>query len=330
MPVVHYGEREIPVAAGESLLDALLREGCQVPNSCRAGVCQSCLLRAEEGRVPRDAQIGLKESYRVQGYFLACRCHPQGDMRVALPRDMDTRVPAEVVARDLLAGDVLRLRLRPLQGFPYRAGQYVTLWRDATLGRSYSLASVPELDDYLEFHIKVIPSGRFSDWAWQELRVGSRLALQGPNGHCFYAPGSEGQEILLIGAGTGLAPLYGILRDALHAAHRGQIHLFHGAARASGLYLFDELRALAERKANFHYHPSVLYPDDGLLSEVDVGHLDQFALTPSPGVAGSRIYLCGDPGLVNALRKRAFLAGASMSEIYVDAFLPAAQPERAA
>ncbi|MHC5543815.1 2Fe-2S iron-sulfur cluster-binding protein, partial [Singulisphaera rosea] len=37
---------------GETVLEALLREGHPVPHSCRAGACRSCLMRAVEGRVP--------------------------------------------------------------------------------------------------------------------------------------------------------------------------------------------------------------------------------------------------------------------------------------
>lgn len=330
MAIIHYAEREIPVTTGESALDALLSHGCEVPNSCRAGVCQSCLLRASAGRIPQQAQVGLKDTLRAQGYFLACRCHPEEDMRVELPDEEDVRLSATVTTLEPLTKNVLRLRLQPIGDFQYRAGQHVTLWRDATLGRSYSLASVPALDESLEFHIKVIPDGRFSAWAQQELRVGNRLALQGPNGHCFYVPGSEDQDILLIGTGTGLAPLYGILRDALHRGHRGDIHLFHGAWDASGLYWVDPLQTLAQEYRNFHYHPSVLHADGSLAPDIEVGPLDQLALPATRNLSGSKIYLCGSPELVHTLRKRAFLAGASMSDIYVDAFLPSTQSRRAA
>jgi ferredoxin len=59
MPVIHHGDRHLNVEDGETALDALLRGGVVVPNSCRAGACQSCRLRACAGkprpRPPRSA-----------------------------------------------------------------------------------------------------------------------------------------------------------------------------------------------------------------------------------------------------------------------------------
>jgi ferredoxin len=53
--------REFELAEGESVLDCLDRNQAGVPSFCRNGVCQSCLLRAEEGEVPSVAQAGPKK-----------------------------------------------------------------------------------------------------------------------------------------------------------------------------------------------------------------------------------------------------------------------------
>jgi CDP-4-dehydro-6-deoxyglucose reductase, E3 len=180
MATIRFADHAFSVAPGESVLDILLKQGQPIPNSCRAGVCQSCLLRATEGEIPKQAQTGIKDTLRAQGYFLACRCQPADDMVVELPKESDVRLDARVIGPEPLAAKIIRLRLRPTAPFDYRSGQHVTLWRDETLGRSYSLASVPVLDEPLEFHIRVIPDGQFSAWAHKELRIGNRVALQGP------------------------------------------------------------------------------------------------------------------------------------------------------
>lgn len=312
-------------------MDTLLSNGHEVPNSCRAGACQSCLMQATSGAVPGQAQVGLKDTLRAQGYFLACRCQPEGDLAVRLPAPEDVRTAATVSGLERLAEHVLRLRLKPGAPFTYRAGQYATLWRNKAIGRSYSLASVPGQDEELEFHIKIIPGGRFSAWASGELRLGDRLMIQGPSGNCFYVPESKRKELLLIGTGTGLAPLYGILRNALLAAgHQANIQLFHGAVDPSGLYLADEVQALADQHPNFRYHPAVLGANSSPPAGVHVGSVDELALSTVPNLAGSKVYICGDPAFVNRLRKRIFLAGASMGDIYVDAFLPPADGKQAA
>jgi NAD(P)H-flavin reductase len=129
---------------------------------------------------------------------------------------------------------------------------------------------------------------------------------------------------VLAGTGTGLAPLVGILQDALRAGHRGPITLLHGARDAAGLYLVEELRALAERHARVTYLRCVLDGDApwGALS----GALDRVLLERFPSLAGHRVFLCGDAALVQALKRKVFLAGAALGDIRADPFILAPAP----
>jgi ferredoxin-NADP reductase len=142
------------------------------------------------------------------------------------------------------------------------------------------------------------------------------VRVMGPSGDCFYTSGKPEQPLLLAGTGTGLAPLYGIVRDAIDQGHTGPIHLFHGALNENGLYHRDELTALAKQHANFRYTPSVFETD---------GPLDKAILGQYPKPAGMRAFLCGDPTLVAMMKRKLFLAGMALGDIHADAFLPAAQ-----
>jgi NAD(P)H-flavin reductase len=86
-----------------------------------------------------------------------------------------------------------------------------------------------------------------------------------------------------------------------------------------GLYFVDELKRLAAAHPNLEYVPCVMNGagEDG----VRVGAIDKVVLADLPKLAGWRVFLCGNPDLVNALRKRVYLAGAKMSDIYADAFV---------
>ena len=59
----------------ESVLNALLREGVDIPYGCQTGVCQSCIMKTEHSVVPRDAQKGLREVQKQQGYFPVSYTH---------------------------------------------------------------------------------------------------------------------------------------------------------------------------------------------------------------------------------------------------------------
>jgi NAD(P)H-flavin reductase/ferredoxin len=299
---------------GESVLDALLRSGVDVPFSCKSGVCGSCLMRAAEpGGVPAAAQAGLKDTWKAAGYFLACQCKPETDI-AASPAGSEARVAAVITELTSLSDSVLRVRLKPAGAFEYRAGQFVTVFRADGLARSYSLASLPVERD-LELHVRVFANGRMSGWLAGGSPVGVEVQIQGPSGECFYLGGREDQPLLLAGTGTGLAPLLGVARDALRQGHRGPIHLVHGAANHDGLYHHELLAGLSADHGNVNVWQTTLDAD---------GPLDKAVLGRFPSLAGYRVFLCGDPKLVQSLRKRAYLAGAALNDIHADAFLPSA------
>ena len=257
-----FEDKQITLSAGQTVLSALLEQGYDIPNSCRAGLCQSCLMQAVDGHVPDEAQQGLKDTLKAQGYFLACSCQPIGPMVVTLPAAASLRQTVSVLEHTLLSDDVLRLRMEAEKDFVYRAGQYTTLWHPDNIGRSYSFASTPQLDDYLEFHIRRIDGGQVSSWLFDSVKVGDSLQIQSAAGDSFYLPGKPEQPLILAATGTGLSPLTGIARDALQQGHQGDIHLFHGATNMDGLYLHQYLLDLAQQHEKFHYHASVLETDN--------------------------------------------------------------------
>lgn len=277
-------------------------------------------MQALEGQVPAAAQAGIKDTLKAQGYFLACQCRPDGTLAIA--EDTAGRAGGRVAELDRLSATVLRIRLRVEGDFHYFPGQFVTLVRPDGLARSFSIASLNR-EDCLEFHVRKIPGGRMSTWMHEELEVGDPLEVRGPHGSCFYVAGRPDQPLLLAGTGTGLAPLYGIARDALEQGHEGGIDLFHGAVNAAGLYLENALRELAERFRNFRYHPCVLHGDSHNSQNV-LGAIDEVVLQHCPDMKDYRGYLCGDPDIVNRMKKRFFLAGMNSRDIHSDPFVSAA------
>ena len=300
------------------MLDCLLRHGIQAPFSCRSGLCHTCIMRVLSGEPTLQSQKGLKAGQIDKNYFLPCSCVPTGDLEVAFDDDALFKVDTGVISVDALTSEVTRLRLQVPTDYRYRAGQYLTLFNPAGDGRSYSLASLPEVDDCLELHIRRIANGKLSSWVADQVRAGDRVVIGEALGDCFYQFTNKQQPLLLIGTGTGLAPLYGVLRDAIHQAHQGPIHLYHGSATHHGLYLMDELRGLVE-SAGIHYVPSV--SQEASMQDVRHGRANDLALQDHPELSGWRVYLCGNDAMVKAAQRAAFLAGASFQTIHTDAFL---------
>ncbi len=237
--------RKLDIRPDETVLDALLRHGLSASFSCRQGVCQSCIMRAVKGTPDEQSTRELKNTLAAQGYFLSCQCKPKNDLELTLNDSLNTTVAATVVDKTLLSQTVLRLRLKPATDFTYFSGQFVNLHTPSQDIRSYSLASLPYEDDFLEMHIRRIKNGQVSNWIHNGLNWGDSIKISSPHGNCFYLADDSNAPLLLVGTGSGLAPLYGVVRDALSRGHTGKIYLYHGSAFANGLYLTNELKKLA-------------------------------------------------------------------------------------
>lgn len=302
---------------GETVLEALLRQGAEPPSSCRNGSCQTCMMRAVEGTPPAASQNGLKPTLQHRGFFLACICKPEMNMSVAVAgEEALPRIKTTVIEKSLLAPQIVRLRLQPESAIEFQAGQFINLHRPDGLIRSYSIASLHS-EGVIELHVERVANGKMSGWLHDDVRVGDSIEIDGPHGECFYLSEKPQQKLLLIGTGTGLAPLLGIARSALAHGHQGEIHLFHGSRSAEKLYLVDELKALAKQHGNFFYTPCVSGDDS---TGFTAGRANEVALTQHPKLGGWGVYLCGHPEMVNNTKRDTFLAGANFQDIYADPF----------
>lgn len=293
------------------------------------------MLRATAGEPGAAAQDQVKDTLRVQGYFLACASRPDSDLTVALARDDDVSVPARLGPVAQAGPGVLRVQLEPEEPLAFRAGQFVTLQRRDGLARSYSIANLPPRQPGtgahpIELHVRVRRGGAMSGWL-ASAPAGTPLRILGPAGHCFYLPGRPEQPLVLAGTGTGIAPLAAVARDAIATGHTGPISIVHGAASPDGLYLDDELRELAAVQPTVRYRGCVL---SGQLAGAHTGDvvdaaIAEMAATAEAGAARAgaagatpRGFLCGGSGSVRRMRKAMFLAGLPLREIFADEFLP--------
>ena len=230
MPELYVGERHWSVTPGSNLLDALNQAGVAVPFSCRAGSCHACLVRCE-GEVDDQQPEALSPTQRQQGWRLACQCRVIADLKVDAFDPQRDGLPAQVVGADWLSSTVLRLRLQPERALRYRAGQHLVLWA-GQVARPYSLASLPQEEPYLEFHIDCRQPGAFSDAA-RQLKVGDPVCLgELRGGALHYDPDWQSRPLWLLASGTGLGPLWGVLREALRQDHQGEIRVIHLAHEA--------------------------------------------------------------------------------------------------
>jgi NAD(P)H-flavin reductase/ferredoxin len=300
------------VPNASNLLDALNAAGLRVPYSCRAGSCHACLVRCVRGEVENAAPDALSSERLAEGWRLACQCRVVDELTLELFDPARDGLPAKVVASDWLSPSVLRLRLQPDKALRYSAGQHLVLWAGAVLARPYSLASLPGEDAWLEFHLDCRQPGAFSDAA-RQFQPGDVLRLgELRGGALHYDPDWHSRPLWLLAAGTGLAPLWGILREALRQQHEGPIRVLHVAHDSSEHYLGEALRALAAE------HPQLQVE---LLTATEVAAvLAELKLVSRQ----TRALLCGSPASVESFARRLYLAGVPRNQVLADVFLPRA------
>lgn len=315
----------VPLVRDQSVLDTLLSAGYAVPHGCKSGICQSCILTCVDGDIPDHAQKGLKASQKSEGQFLSCCCQPSDDITVQVGDLPANKIKGEVIDIHPLNENIFRLRLRAeVQCQP---GQFMNLWRGDEISRCYSIANAPERDDYLEFHIKSINDGAFSGWAKQHLKTGDLIDLQGPFGDCVYESEKCDRPMLLVGIGTGLAPLLAIVLQALLVGHSRPIHLVLAAKNSQDFYLVEYLIDLA----NQYDQISLIFVAQSVSERsehiagipVVTGDVYQTLRDNFSSLREYRIFLCGAKTFVDKARRQCFMSGAAMQDIKADAFVPA-------
>lgn len=278
------------------------------------------MMQAQEGTPSELSQNGLKATYRAQNYVLPCQWKPYSDVRIKRLDWGTASIPAEITEIIKLNHDVTALRVLPLEEFIHNPGQYVSLITPENVIRSYSIANLPADDGYIEFHIGLLREGQMSNWIRSHASTGMQLRIRGPAGNCFYiAEDDQNFPMVLAGTGTGLAPLCGIVRDALRQNHSGPIHLYHGVLESKNLYYQTKLKNLSEEHSNFSYTPCVLKEYNR--TESKTGNIEDVLLNDLQEPDDIRAYFCGAPEFVNSIRKKLFLGGVASKNIYHDSFL---------
>ena len=221
-----------------------------------------------------------------------------------LPPTFQTRVSA---AR-LLTPNVRELVLERCDGAPFafEAGQWVSLVLPISgngdpLRRSYSIASAPDGTPRFSIAITRVDAGPGSTFL-HTCPVGTELTTVGPQGF-FTRPIAKTGPSLFIGTGTGLTPLWSIMRDALARGETRPLWLLFGGRQRQDLLYREELDALAERHGNVRVHYTLSRPDpdwSGRTGYVQTHVRELWASLAEHGAPHA--YICGLHDMVGAVR----------------------------
>ncbi len=314
---------------GESILDAGLRHNVALNYGCRNGACGACKSKIVQGEVHYGTRqpMALSEQDRVEGKALFCLALPESDLiveaeEVASAQTLPVKnFPCKVARMERLAPDVMRLflKLPDADRLQFLAGQYIDLLPKEGGRRAFSLANTPEEDQYLELHVRWVPGGRFTSYVFESMQEGEMLRLEGPHGN-FYLRDDSDRPMILVGGGTGFAPLKGVLEHAFHMGMRRPMHLFWGARAEGDLYLDGLVREWLVAQPQLQYTPVLSEVDDAAGWTGARGWVTDAVVAAYPELSEYDIYLCGPPPMVEMGRRLFPQHGADEQRIFFDSF----------
>jgi 3-ketosteroid 9alpha-monooxygenase subunit B len=129
--------------------------------------------------------------------------------------------------------------------FRYKPGQFLTLrvaYDGRHLLRCYSLASCPMVEEPPRVTVKRVAQGRISNWICDQIKAGDAIELKPPAGH--FTPHSIDSDFLLFAGGSGITPIFSIIRSALIAG-RGRLYLIYANRDEQSVIYREQLNALA-------------------------------------------------------------------------------------
>jgi CDP-4-dehydro-6-deoxyglucose reductase len=326
-------------AADQPLLDAAQSVALQLPHSCKGGNCGACKARLVRGEIhyPNGAPLGLSAGEIAEGMILLCQARALSDLTIetfqvrtaddALPKRLPCRIERAVpLSHDVMG---LYLRLPIAEEFLFEPGQYVDVLLPGGRRRSFSIASPPHAARPLELHVRHVAGGEFTDRLFRDDMQSALLTIEGPLGKFVYrrgphapgaaAPGAAAPPpMLLIGGGTGIAPLLSILRHVIENDIERDMLLYWGVRSEQDLYARGTLETLSRRAASLRYVP--------VLSEASpqwlglMGWVHEAAFSDIQDLAAYEVYAAGPPAMIAAVRREFAVRGVSESRLYYDSF----------
>lgn len=325
--------------AGESVLAAALRQGVVLPYGCRAGACRTCMAGLLGGHVryPDGLPRGLDQAEAAAGRVLVCQAVPETDLvletrEIRLPGDIEIKnLPAKVAELSPLTHDIMRLRLKlpPNERLQFLAGQYLEILLKDGRRRGFSIANAPHDDTFIELHIRLVPGGQFTRYVFTEMKPKAVLRIEGPLGS-YYLREDSPRPVILVGGGTGFAPLKGMLEHAFHIGLERPLHLFWGVRGRRDLYLQDLIAAWCTRHADFRYTPVLSEPGPEDRWAGETGMVSEAVARHYPDLSGHDLYMSGPPAMIEAARTRFLTLGLPAAHMFSDAFEFAADTRTAA
>ncbi len=319
---------EFDIEPGETVLEAALRQGVGLPYGCRDGACGKCAGEVVNGDTHYAGELrSLALDQQQQGKVLFCQACADSDLEIVVReilnnQDIEVKtLPCRVESIEQLTHDIMKLELKlpETERLQYLAGQYLEFLLEDGKRRAFSIANAPHDDALIELHIRHVPHGKFGDYVFDGLKTRELLRIQGPLGSYYLREESE-RPIILMGGGTGFAPLKGMLEHAFYIHFDRPIHLFCGVRARRDLYMDEMVKGWLEQHPNLKYTPVLSEPWEEDNWQGKTGFVHEAIVEQYPDLSGYDVYMSGPPPMIKAGMDAFYQHGLPETQIYSDSF----------
>lgn len=174
----------------------------------------------------------------------------------------------------------------------------------------YSIASSSVLTEFVEFYITIVRSGALTPRIFN-LQVGDRIEMGKKTSGMFTLDEvPDGNNIILVATGTGVAPYISMLRSNALQKSSEKLTVIHGAANSWDLGYSSELSLIESMSHKFKYIPTILMPEKEpvgwngetrLVEEIWADGTIEKIWGYKPAPENTHIFLCGNPGMTEAM-----------------------------
>jgi ring-1,2-phenylacetyl-CoA epoxidase subunit PaaE len=217
-----------------------------------------------------------------------------------------------------------------LRKIDYTPGQYLTLEIDSEHGplcRAYSISSTPGLDKSLSITVKRVSGGTASQQLVQHLNAGDALRTLGARGRFTFSPQPGARRhLLLFAAGSGITPVFSILKSALHFEPNSRITLVYGNRSADSAIFGGKLERLRAKYPERLRVVHVLSQGDapgalrGRITRERVA--EWFDAYSAQDMLPTEYYACGPAGMMDEVVAGLTMRGVDADSIRMESFSP--------
>lgn len=321
--------RVVIARAGETVLEAALHQGLNLPYQCRDGACGICKGKILRGTVDYGVyqKDMLTDAEKKEGKALFCCAKPLSDLDIECDEVDELKAfPVKIIKfrvqkMERALPDVMLLELRPAgdEQMHFIAGQYVDVQLDDGTRRSYSIANAPHQSDHLQLHIRLVKGGKFTSHVFDGMKEGDVLQVEGPLGTFFLHEESD-KPIIFMSGNTGFASIKSMLEHAFKVGLNRSMVLYWGARTPADFYLADLAKKWQQEHDNFKFIPVLSEPKPEHDWHGRTGLVTEAILQDYQDLSSYQIYACGPPLMVDAGRAPFVAKGLPEDQYFTDAF----------